>query len=497
MKSGLKVAMAAAMLLSGTVLTTTSCTGDRKGRQAGDGNGTAESAEVVKWKADACGLVHSGELAKAQQLMDSLSDAEKEAHAIEIDSLREIIERIRTDFSLTPEEGEEKVREIVPEADAELIAEWKSKRYIETMTIDGQEMWFRKAVRNLRLIDVEDFGLYNKLDNRGVEEEYTGYFTDMMKCAPDERGTRNWHAVKITFTLDVKADAVPAGETVRVWLPFPFDNGRQRNIRLLTTSHKPTMSEGSVHHTVYMEATAEAGKPTHFAMELSYEVGGQYFDASDIKSRLKPYDKKSELYSRYTATEYPHIIVNDKMRQLADSIVAGETNPVVQASKVYDWIVARYPWAGARDYSTIPNIPDYVLANGHGDCGQVSLLNITLLRALGIPARWESGWMLHPDAKNLHDWGEIYFEGTGWVPCDVSFGRSTKGTGIKDIYKTGTDIYRFATNEGVNGHLSPEKKYIRCETVDFQLGEAEWSGGNLPMQKWDSYLTIDKFETIK
>ena len=65
------------------------------------------------------------------------------------------------------------------------------------------------------------------------------------------------------------------------------------------------------------------------------------------------------------------------------------------------------------------------------------------------------------------------------------------------VYKTGTDIYRFATNEGVNGKLSPEKRYIRCETVDFQMGEVEWRGGNLPMQKWNSNLNIDKFEPIK
>lgn len=447
-----------------------------------------------QWAREACGLVHAGELMRAQQLMDSLCSDDRVRCALQIDSLQEIIERLRYDFSLTPEEGVKMVKEIVPEADDELIAEWKSKGYLETMTIDGREMWFRKSVRNLRLIDVEDFGLYNKLAKRGVEEKYAAYFNDMIAKQPDERGTRNWHRVKLTFSLEVEAGAVPTGEMVRVWLPFPFENGRQRNIRLLSSSHKPTMSQGSVHHTVYMEAPAEAGKPTQFGIEVSYDVGGQYFAIDELKRNLKPYDTTSELYARFTATERPHIVVNDKMRELARSIVGDETNPVEQASKIYDWIVARYPWAGARDYSTIPNIPEYVLEHGHGDCGQVSLLNITLLRSLGIPARWESGWMLHPGDKNLHDWGEIYFEGTGWVPCDVSFGRSTKGTGIKDIYKTGTDIYRFATNEGVNGKLSPEKKYVRCETVDFQLGEVEWRGGNLPMQKWNSTLSIDSFE---
>ena len=484
-----------ATILTGTILGLASCAGGKyaETKESNDGAAGAE----VKWKTEACKLVHSGELNKAVALMDSLSDGEKGEYALQIDSLREIIDRLRYDFAVTPEEGVKMVKEIVPEADDELIAEWKGKKYIETMTIDGSEMWFRKAVRNLRLIDVDDFGLYNKLEKRGVEEDYTGYHNDMMAKDADDRGTRNWHLAKITFTLDVDADAVPAGEMVRVWLPFPFENGRQRNIRLISTSHKPTMSEGSVHHTVYMETPAEAGKPTQFSMELSYEVGGQYVSLDDLKRNLKPYDKDSELYRRYTATEYPHIVPNEKMRELAKSIVGDETNPVEQASMIYDWIVARYPWAGARDYSTIPNIPEYVLENGHGDCGQVSLLNITLLRSLGIPARWESGWMLHPGEKNLHDWGEIYFEGTGWVPCDVSFGRSTKGTALKDIYKTGTDIYRFATNEGVNGKLSPEKLYIRCETVDFQIGEVEWRGGNLPMQKWSSNLNIDKFEPVK
>ena len=35
--------------------------------------------------------------------------------------------------------------------------------------------------------------------------------------------------------------------------------------------------------------------------------------------------------------------------------------------------------------STIENIPEYVLDNRHGDCGQVSLLFITLCRISGIP----------------------------------------------------------------------------------------------------------------
>ena len=208
---------------------------------------------------------------------------------------------------------------------------------------------------------------------------------------------------------------------------------------------------------------------------------------------VEPY-KITDEYKKYTSSEAPHMIVTDEMRRLAKEIVGEETNPVLQASMVYDWIVSRFPWAGAREYSTIPNMPEYVLLNKHGDCGQVALLYITLVRSLGIPARWESGWMLHPDEINWHDWAETYFEGVGW---DVSFGRSAYGTPMADYYKTGIDVYRMASNEAVGQKLSPEKKYIRSETVDFQPGEVEWRGGNLYYDTWKSHLEVDGITPLK
>jgi cell wall-associated NlpC family hydrolase len=139
-------------------------------------------------------------------------------------------------------------------------------------------------------------------------------------------------------------------------------------------------------------------------------------------------------------------------------------------------------------------MPQYVLDIQHGDCGQVTLLYISLLRSLGIPARWESGWVFDEKGwTGYHDWGEIYFEGTGWVPTDVSAGRDTYQEPFQNFFKTSTDAYRLATNEGIGGEFSPKKKYIRRETVDFQAGEVEWQGGNLT--KWKSNLIIDKITT--
>ena len=177
------------------------------------------------------------------------------------------------------------------------------------------------------------------------------------------------------------------------------------------------LSDGrSIHNSIYFEAPAPApGDTAHFEYTGRFVTSGKYATEADILANIKPYDTASAEYRKYTAVEAPHII---RLDSLAHAIVGNETNPYRQSEMVFDYIIDRYPWAGAREYSTIACIPQYVVDEGHGDCGQVSLLYISLMRSLGVPARWESGWMLHPGEVNLHDWTEVYFEGVGWLPVD-------------------------------------------------------------------------------
>ena len=79
------------------------------------------------------------------------------------------------------------------------------------------------------------------------------------------------------------------------------------------------------------------------------------------------------------------------MRKFSREVVGDEKNPYRIAQKLFA-AVDRIPWAGALEYSTITNISDYALHAGHADCGQQTLLLMTLLRLNGIPARWQSGW---------------------------------------------------------------------------------------------------------
>ena len=438
-------------------------------------------AMAQDWQPQVDQLIAQGEFARAEKVMKSLPKKVRQADAVRIDSLRTIMQRIRTDFRITPEEGVKLIRAKMPEATDAQIENWKRTRALEVMNIDGKEMWFRKSVGNLWLLGKE-FAAQNAADNHESFLTRRKYYLEAMRTPADANNVRDWRHMNITFTLDVDADAVPAGETLRVWMPFPYENLRQKNIRLESSNRPVTYSEGSKHHTVYMEAVAVKGQPTHFEYTFSYDVGERHYSQQDLIAMLEPYDKTNPEYIKFTGDEPRHVIITDEMRALA--------------AKVYEWIGHNLPWAGAREYSTLSNIPQYVIENNHGDCGQVGLLYITLVRSLGIPARWESGWMLHPDEINWHDWCETYFEGIGWIPTDPSFGRSAVGTALNDYYATGIDVYRMASNEGVGDKLSPPKTYIRSETVDFQPGEVEWRKGNLFYDKWDSHLKVNSIESI-
>lgn len=448
------------------------------------------------WVSQVEEMMEHGEFLKAEKFMKDLPKNVRIAEDVRIDSLNTIMGRIRKDFTMTPEEGLQQIKQKMPGVTQEQITKWKRDRKIEYMVIDGKEWWFRKSIRNLWLL-ADELKEDHDADKWKTYKTRRRYYLEAMQSPADANGLRDWRHVNIKFYLDVNADAVPEGETLRVWMPFPYENLRQRNIKLETSNRPVTFSVGSKHHTVYMEAKAEKGKPTHFEYTFSYDVAERHIAQQDLLAMLEPYDKNSAEYKEFTSDYPPHIVITDDTRALAREIVENETNPVLQASKIFDWISLRYPWAGAREYSTIKNMPEYVMANGHGDCGQVALMYITLVRSLGIPARWESGWMLHPDEINWHDWAETYFEGVGWVPTDQSFGRSAVDTPMNSYYTTGIDLYRMASNETIGDKLSPEKKYIRSETVDFQPGEVEWRKGNLYYDKWKSHLVVNSITKIK
>lgn len=407
------------------------------------------------------------------------------------------MERLALDFNKTHEEVKQYIQRYIPDVTDAQMDLWEQTKALETCYINGQKRYFHNAAPNLFRIDPQCRAIKRQKDGEqksaSMEDERTDIpaIIKMAPHSPYRLGPA--HRMRVTYTLTVKPDVVPAGEIIRCWLPFPRnDIKRQTNVRLLSTSYDYIKSPAAYDHSsIYMEAKAEAGKSTVFSETFEYTSHGSWFGLKPAD--VKPYDKTTALYREYTANRRQHIIVTPRIQHLADSITRGIPNPLLQARALYTYIDEHYPWASAREYSTIPNIPEYVLDNHHGDCGQVTLLFLTLCRAKGIPGHFESGFMVHPHEQNLHDWGEIYFEGVGWVPVDQSFGRPYWATddATRYFYLGGIDSYRLIVNRDYGMPLYPAKRYPRSETVDFQRGEVEWQGGNLYFDKWSWNIKVE------
>lgn len=437
--------------------------------------------------------ISEGNFTRAEQFIDSLiaenklSESQKAAYQFTKDSLH----RVRLDFNKTRDDITRwiaKNRRFTP-SDS-LVNAWEKSKALEFRVIDGEKRYFRNAAPNVFRVDASA----RALSETSAPKSDTPRDALLIEAFNNktESGTKGRYflpkkSIKARYTLTVNADAVPDGEILKVWLPFPRkDVDRQTDVKLLSASQPDyILSDDKTPHTsLYMEQKARKGIPTVFQIEFDVSAQGEWFDLSQIDPKL--YDKSAVLFKTYTAERKTHMLFSQNIKKLTDSITQNAKTPVENLQAIYRHIAANYPWASALEYSTIANIPEYVIENRKGDCGQVALLLITMLRYKGVPARWQSGWMMHPGEVNLHDWAEVYTEGAGWIPVDVSFGRGG-AVPIKpgrEFFMSGIDAYRLYVNSDFSGDFFPKKKFPRSETVDFQRGEVETDTRNLYFDEW-------------
>jgi transglutaminase-like putative cysteine protease len=435
-------------------------------------------------------LVDAGQFTQAEAniaaRLRATSVAADERLALEFE--RERMRRILLDFTLTRADVQAKVREHIPDLTDQEFAAWDRAGLFEKRVIDGRTWYFQRSPSNLfRLSPAAVARHKGPLGPfEGPMETPNDHHRAVVRAAREakERGVLP-HRVRVTQSISVPADAVPAGETIRAWIPYPRAiKGQQEDIRVIESSpvERKIAPESTLQRTVYFERPAVAGKRTDFAVTYELTIFAQH-TAIDPDRVVAP--SLTPQLLEQVRERPPHIVFNDAIRKFSRDVVGDEKNPYRIAQKLFA-AVDRIPWAGALEYSTISNISDYALHAGHADCGQQTLLLMTLLRLNGIPARWQSGMVFSPgEYDNLHDWGMMHLAPYGWIPMDVTTGRMQAGDPTLDNFYLGSlDAYRVAFNDDYAQPLWPAKQHFRSETVDSQRGEVEWRGGNLYFDRW-------------
>ncbi len=447
-------------------------------------------------------LVTSGEFTNAIRLIDEKLQTQNLLYddIFQLQFEKERLDRIRKDFNKTSEDILKYVRRYYPQADETYLKKWEDDGSLEFKVIDGQKWYFSRAASNLFRINKEA-----KKQKESVDGPYKDpldiFLESYVPKVIQESKVKNSKFVnpltmRLNYTVTLLENSIPHGEIVRCWLPFPREGReRQTEIKLLgiNADEYVIASNDNQQRTIYLEKVVQENQPTIFNMVLEIT---SYAEVNSIDlNTIKPYNKESGLYKTFTKERFPHIVFTDKIKELSKRIVGDEKNPYLIARKIFTWISDNIPWAGAREYSTIENISDYCISRMHGDCGIKTLLFMTLCRYNGIPTKWQSGWMLHPNEVNLHDWCEIYFEGYGWLPVDQSFGLvQSENEEEKYFFFGSTDAFHLITNDDYSSPLFPAKIFPRSETVDFQRGELEWRGGNIYFDKWKYKMEVEYFE---
>lgn len=115
--------------------------------------------------------------------------------------------------------------------------------------------------------------------------------------------------------------------------------------------------------------------------------------------------------------------------------------------------------AGHTDAATTA---EGVLAAGHGVCQDHAHVFIGAARALGVPARYVSGYLMMNDRVEQdagHAWAEAFVENLGWVGFDISNGISPDARYVR--VATGRDYRDAAPITGIRYGARDESMHVR------------------------------------
>lgn len=228
------------------------------------------------------------------------------------------------------------------------------------------------------------------------------------------------------YEVQVPPTKVSAGK-LPLWLPLPQQDAYQKVSGLRV--------ESAVIHTEGHDL--EYGNPyVVFAPTAAQAAAGftatVTFTAirSEHRVPLDPPAKKSGTMAlndpslkRYLEPDNL-VPLNGVIADLAKEHTAGATTRLAKAQQIYDYVVSTMHYDKSGEGWGRGDAV-WACTSKRGNCTDFHSLFIGMMRASGIPARFEIGFPL-PAAKKegeipgYHCWAEFYLPGTGWVPVDAS-----------------------------------------------------------------------------
>lgn len=265
------------------------------------------------------------------------------------------------------------------------------------------------------------------------------------------------------FTYLTEIPALPADtKASRIWIPLPQSDSYQQISDLKVASPLPYArhkdSEYGNEYAYFEVAPAKVTAPAEVRVTFQVTRREHRVALGTVPTTPDERAQPAEL-QRFLQPDH-RVPLDGTIAELSAQQTQGLQDPVAKARAIYDYVIAtmRYDKSGTG-WGNGDAI--WACTAKRGNCTDFHSLFIGMMRAAGIPARFEIGFPLPSDQHagtipGYHCWAQFYVEKYGWIPVDAS--EAWKHPEKKDYFFGAHDDDRVQFTIGRDIRLNPPQQ---------------------------------------
>jgi len=297
------------------------------------------------------------------------------------------------------------------------------------------------------------------------------------------------------FTVkDIPSDA----KRVRIWVPVARSDQHQ-TVRVLAVKApgKTRMTQESQYGNRMMYAEIQNPTAGNAEFTLEYKITRREYSRGDYAQLKRPDHKPGHVAASMSRLLAPDSLIptDGKIKELAVEVTGSQIGAVAKAKAAYDYLFTnmRYDKTGSGW-----GRGDAVWACDakRGNCTDFHSPFIGMLRADGIPARFNIGFPLPENRDNgeiagYHCWAEFYAPKTGWIPVDIS--EAWKAKEKQDYFFGSVDANRVQFSSGRDVTLSPRQDGPMLNYFVYPYVEVDGK----PYEKLDKQFRFEEVKSLE
>lgn len=226
----------------------------------------------------------------------------------------------------------------------------------------------------------------------------------------------------LTIDTNVKSTTTVEGSGLQYLEAELYLNPKNDNIQNILQKQILSNPQAEITDNEFIKYRWDSQSPEYdLELDARIQTTNKLFPVSKIDFPLQDLPEEYEQHLR----EQDIIDITPEIIAKSSEIVGSEDNAYLAVHKIGYWINNNIEYRLDTLTEKASRKASWVLDNKYGVCDEISILFISMVRSIGIPARFISGtaYTNVGDYFGNHGWAEVYYPGYGWVPYDITYGQ--------------------------------------------------------------------------